>query len=193
MRFRFFPMAVLAAFSLPAAGSDFSHQPALEADLFISGGLYDDVDGSMLGGGLGLTGHIGSFYIHGAAEGLEESNGLSEAVKGKVAIGGLGRWDAQQMVILEFGGRYLDSSWAGDWASERTDVAIELGFRGVSHNIRTDLLAILLYPTDDAANVQAGGRIDIVTLNEDGRYGFVVSGEYLSNEQNVRVGLRRRF
>ncbi|BAU57239.1 hypothetical protein HH1059_05550 [Halorhodospira halochloris] len=193
MRPRYIPLAILAPLAIPAQATDFLHHPVLETDLFISGGLYDDVDNTMLGGGLGITGHIGPFYVHGSAEGLDESDGTAEALKGKFAVGALGRWDAQQTVILELGGRYLDSSWQGDWEGERTDIAVELGFRGQSHHIQTDLRAVMLYPTDDDANVQAGGRIDILTLNEDGRYGFLISGEYLTDEQNVRVGLRRRF
>lgn len=181
-------------FPTMTTAKDYLLDPAVEMDIFLSGAHYDGVSDTMLGGGAGMIGHFGPVYLRGLAEGLDQSGGISEAVRGQLGLGLVGQWDKHQKVIVEFGSRYLDNSWLGaDWEGNRKDISLELGMKGETHYFHTDLRAVMLYPTDDNANVQAGLRLEVLSLNEDGRYAFKISGEVLSNEQTIRIGLRRRL
>lgn len=197
-------IGVAAAAGMVAAGM--AHAGAPDERHGVSLGVYgawlevDEIDQDLMGVGLDLEYQARTFLMEARGELYEARSADLDLGRGEFGIGMLRPWTDRLAVVTMLGGRYVDHDWEAAWGDDRTDVSVQIGGRGWSspgpfHDIqlRTDLRAMLLYPTDSDADPQAGGLVDISAGPAEEGFTLFARGRILSEEQSAAVGLRLNF
>ncbi|ABM61109.1 hypothetical protein [Halorhodospira halophila] len=199
-------LSVLTAALIPLAATSsavhahLSHQPTLDIGVYGAWMDIDPLDDDLIGIGGELEVNWGWLLARGAIEGYEGQGADTEAVRGAVGLGLIQPWTEDIAMIGEVGGRYLDHDQQLPWGSDRADVTVEFGLRAWSRawqetqaRLRTDMRAVVAYPTDSDADPQAGGRLELSAAPAEAGFALFARGEWLSDERSAAVGMRYRY